>query len=120
MPTEYAPPVPARPAPALPPRTQSQVAQIEPEIVEAHEAEEPTISHELANAEQGYKGAAQVDHRQTEVKDLGWNDVDGIPQPLVGGLPNEELWTLIRRFNKVREFMANNETMLIRLSKCIM
>jgi hypothetical protein len=24
-------------------------------------------------------------------------------RPLVGGLPNEQLWTLVRRFNKVGE-----------------
>jgi hypothetical protein len=119
MPTEYAPPVPARPAPTLPPRTQGNVPEIEPEKVEAHEEEEPTISHELANANHEYKGAAQLDHGQTEVKDLGWNDSGGIPQPLVGGLPNEELWTLLRRFNKVRD-TGVPETMLIRRSKCIM
>ena len=47
-------------------------------------------------------GAAQIDHGHAEVKDLGWNDhPSDVPAPLVGGLPNEELWTLIRRFNKV-------------------
>lgn len=47
-------------------------------------------------------GLAQLNHGQTEVRDLGWNeDPSEIPQPLVGGLGNEELWTLLRRFNKV-------------------
>ena len=69
-----------------------------PEIVEE---EHPTESHALANADHDVKGAAQYDHGETEVRDLGWNDDERkIPQ-LVGGLPNEELWTLIRRFNKV-------------------
>ncbi|EME41245.1 hypothetical protein DOTSEDRAFT_73607 [Dothistroma septosporum NZE10] len=46
------------------------------------------------------KGAAQVAH-DDEVNDLGWtNHVDDIPNPLVGKLPNEELWVLVRRFNK--------------------
>jgi hypothetical protein len=74
----------------------------EPEIVEAAPEEHPTDSHELANADHEEKGAAQVDHGQTEVRDLGWNEnTSEIPNPVVGGLPNEELWTLIRRFNKV-------------------
>jgi len=74
----------------------------EPEIVEAAPEEHPTESHELANAHHEEKGAAQLDHGQTEVRDLGWNDEpQDVPSPLVGGLSNEELWTLIRRFNKV-------------------
>jgi len=74
----------------------------EPEIVEAAPEEHPTDSHELANADHEEKGAAQVDHGQTEVRDLGWNENPSeIPNPVVGGLQNEELWTLIRRFNKV-------------------
>ncbi|PVH86051.1 hypothetical protein DL98DRAFT_650541 [Cadophora sp. DSE1049] len=73
----------------------------EPEITEAAPEELPTDSHALANAEHNEKGAAQIDHGHTEVKDLGWNDhPSDVPAPLVGGLPNEELWTLIRRFNK--------------------
>ncbi|KAH8789560.1 hypothetical protein F5882DRAFT_493999, partial [Hyaloscypha sp. PMI_1271] len=73
----------------------------EPEIVEAAPEEHPTDSHELANADHEEKGAAQVDHGQTEVRDLGWNENPSeIPNPVVGGLQNEELWTLIRRFNK--------------------
>lgn len=35
------------------------------------------------------------------MRDLGWNEHPAeVPKPLVGGLPNEELWTLVRRFNK--------------------
>ncbi|EPS38100.1 hypothetical protein H072_8160 [Dactylellina haptotyla CBS 200.50] len=64
-------------------------------------ANAPTDSHALAAADQDVKGAAQIDHNHREVKDLGWNDpTHEIPRPLVGGLSNEELWTLIRRFNK--------------------
>ncbi|KAK0102957.1 hypothetical protein ONS95_000851 [Cadophora gregata] len=73
----------------------------EPEITEAATEDLPTDSHALANADHDEKGAAQIDHGHTEVKDLGWNDhPSDVPAPLVGGLPNEELWTLIRRFNK--------------------
>ena len=74
----------------------------EPEIVESAPVNPPTISHELANEEHEEKGFAQIDHGQTEVTDLGWNEEPAdVPSPLVGGLANEELWTLIRRFNKV-------------------
>lgn len=66
--------------------------------------EKPTESHALAveaakDPEQ--KGAAQVDHGE-EVVDLGWNEPEqAIASPLVGGLSNEDLWVLVRRFNKV-------------------
>ena len=63
---------------------------------------QPTASHALAKADQNVKGHAQIDHGGDEVKDLGWHDdADDIPAPLVGGLPNDELWVLVRRFNKV-------------------
>jgi hypothetical protein len=75
----------------------------QPEMVEAHKEEHPTESHALACTDQEEKGVAQMDHGQTEVRDLGWNEhPTDVPVPLVGGLPNEELWTLIRRFNNVR------------------
>jgi hypothetical protein len=73
----------------------------EPELVEVHEDEKPTASHELASIEQDDKGMAQIEHGDVEVKNLGWNEESkNVPRPLVGGLSNEELWTLIRRFNK--------------------
>lgn len=64
----------------------------------------PTISHALAAeavADPNSTGAAQQEHAE-EVVDLGWNEpAQGIANPLVGGLPNEDLWILLRRFNKV-------------------
>lgn len=40
------------------------------------------------------------------VRDLGWNgEGRDVPDPLVGGLSNEELWVLVRRFNKVGLFI---------------
>ncbi|KAK3052055.1 hypothetical protein LTS18_012319, partial [Coniosporium uncinatum] len=46
------------------------------------------------------QGAAHQDH-EGEVKDLGWHKPEEqIPSPLVGRLPNEDLWLLLRRFNK--------------------
>ena len=62
----------------------------------------PTDSHALAEADHEEKGAAQMDHGQVEAKNLGWHeDPQDVPKPLVGGLPNEDLWLLVRRFNKV-------------------
>lgn len=64
--------------------------------------EEPTLSHALATDDHEEKGLAQREH-DDEVADLGWNEKKGeISAPLVGGLDNEDLWLLIRRFNKVR------------------
>lgn len=62
----------------------------------------PTESHALATQEHEVEGAAQMEHGESEVKDLGWDeDPKHIPAPLVGGLPNDDLWVLVRRFNKV-------------------
>lgn len=65
---------------------------------------EPTESHAMAVADYDDQGAAQEYHDGPEVKDLGWHE-DDVPTPLVAGLSNEQLFTLIRRFNKVREMM---------------
>jgi hypothetical protein len=65
----------------------------------------PTESHALAmeaanNPE--LAGAAQIAHGE-EVIDLGWNEPkEQMAAPLVGGLGNEDLWMLVRRFNKVK------------------
>lgn len=67
----------------------------------------PTESHALAMdaakaVHPAEAGAAQVQH-QEEVVDLGWNEPkEHVAKPLVGGLSNEDLWLLVRRFNKVR------------------
>ena len=61
-----------------------------------------SASHAIAVADHDVKGAAQKAGSSPDITDLGWRshykDVDN----LVGKLPNEELWTLIRRFNRVR------------------
>ncbi len=66
---------------------------------------QPSDSHALAVGYQPEKGAAQVEHGHVaEVKDLGWNEPkENIPGPLIGGIPNDDLWMLLRRFNKVRD-----------------
>jgi hypothetical protein len=62
----------------------------------------PSESHELAAADHGVKGAAQLPHNEVEVKDMGWQEhPKDIPTPLVGGLKNDDLWMLVRRFDKV-------------------
>lgn len=65
-------------------------------------AQKPTLSHELAMDDHEVKGYVQQDHEK-EVRNLGWNEEkEHIAKPLVGGMDNEDLWMLIRRFNKVR------------------
>jgi len=67
--------------------------------------ESPSASHALAQADTEVKGVAQMGHNG-EVRDLGWNEPkEAIPAPLVGGMQNEELWMLVRRFNKVGNTM---------------
>jgi hypothetical protein len=77
----------------------------EPDIIESYQEEAPTASHALAEestqADAENKGASQMEHDEIEVKNIGWNkEQHHVPQPVVGGMRNEELWVLIRRFNK--------------------
>lgn len=87
------------------------VPDTDPTTLEGHHQSlrnAPTESHALAmesknsSVEHG-SGAAQVEHGQ-EVVNLGWNEPkEHIANPLVGGLSNEDLWLLVRRFNKVSQ-----------------
>lgn len=56
---------------------------------------------------QGRKGAIQSQHMRecdTVITDFGWKqDHREIPDPLLDDISNEDLWAMIRRFNKVRE-----------------
>ena len=80
------------------------VQLIKPVDVDTASEDLPTDSHALAAAEPEEKGYAQT-HSASSVKDLGWhNDSDSIPRPLIAGLPNDDLWVLLRRFNKVRPY----------------
>jgi Protein of unknown function (DUF3292) len=84
------------------PESSPEVTETSPSLENAQ-----TDSHKLATQDHELKGASQLDHDEIEVKDLGWNDkVENVPTPVVGGLPNEELWTLVRRFNKVRDILT--------------
>ncbi|KAI1346702.1 hypothetical protein F5Y01DRAFT_297132 [Xylaria sp. FL0043] len=84
-------PIPATTAPVTDPREHDTANSL---------TEEPTLSHSLAMGDHDKKGVVQH-HREEEVADLGWNKrKENIPAPLVGGIGNEDLWLLIRRFNK--------------------
>lgn len=65
-----------------------------------------TDSHALALADHDIKGAAQIAGQTGDVTDLGWRADPKEIDTLVGGVPNEELWTLLRRFNRVRNTQA--------------
>ena len=68
---------------------------------EKHETRMPTASHELANTDPEESGVAQRMNEETEDKDLGWKeDAKAYSDTFLGGLSNDEVWTLIRRFNK--------------------
>lgn len=59
----------------------------------------PSDSHALAVADHEDKGVAQ--HNASDnVKDLGWDANPKHVPTMVGGLPNSELWMLVRRFDK--------------------
>lgn len=58
-------------------------------------------SHALATESHDLKGAAQEAGKEAQITNLGWQaNAKGVAT-LIGGLPNEELWTLVRRFNGV-------------------
>ncbi|KAL8692949.1 MAG: hypothetical protein Q9218_002126 [Villophora microphyllina] len=65
----------------------------------ATDGDHATDSHALANADHDEKGAAQVNEHGM-VKNLGWNEHPNEIPGLVGGLDNDDLWALVRRFNK--------------------
>ena len=65
--------------------------------------EGPTDSHVLSQVEQDEKGLAQKVGDTEEITNIGWGvSANVIEEPLVAGLSNEDLWMLIRRFDKVR------------------
>lgn len=101
--------------------------ETEPEKEETHTSltDKPTESHALAMAAQEQpleeKGAAQIDHEE-EVVNLGWNEApQDIASPLVGGISNEDVWVLVRRFNKVGfEMFGSIRCAKQQCSKCTM
>ncbi|KAI9654048.1 MAG: hypothetical protein M1831_005565 [Alyxoria varia] len=81
------------------PQSTSAVSEPEKHEVSHALAEGQTASHALATVQHDQKGAAQEEHGD-EVRNLGWNESQNHIPTLVGGIENEELWLLIRRFNK--------------------
>jgi len=87
--------------------TSAPAAGSEPVIVEEYQRETPTASHALAEDAEAPAAATKAageqvaQHQEIEVKNLGWNgEPGGTPGALVHGLKNEQLWTLIRRFDQ--------------------
>ena len=63
--------------------------------------QDSSTSHQLATGQHELRGAVQEAGKEDRTSNLGWQaNAVGVDQ-LVGGLPNDELWTLVRRFNKV-------------------
>ncbi|RAK98293.1 DUF3292 domain-containing protein [Aspergillus ibericus CBS 121593] len=61
----------------------------------------PTDSHVLSQVDQDEKGLAQKAGETDTITDVGWDQPpDELEEKLVSGLSNEDLWMLIRRFNK--------------------
>jgi hypothetical protein len=63
--------------------------------------EGPTDSHVLSQVEQEDKGLIQKAGETADITDVGWNNPADQAEPLIAGLSNEDLWMLIRRFDKV-------------------
>ncbi|THV43998.1 hypothetical protein BGAL_0773g00030 [Botrytis galanthina] len=60
-------------------------------------------SHEMARKDYGIQGAVQQHDGSPidNIRDIGWHRPPAeIPDPLLGGLPNGRLFSVIRRFNK--------------------
>ncbi|KAJ5924709.1 hypothetical protein N7466_008896, partial [Penicillium verhagenii] len=63
--------------------------------------EGPTDSHILSQVEQDEKGLSQQAGITSDITDLGWNQPSHhFDEAIVAGLSNEDLWMLIRRFDK--------------------
>lgn len=63
----------------------------------------PTDSHILSQVGQDEKGLAEKAGHTEEISDVGWYQSPGdIDERIVSGLSNEDLWMLIRRFDKAR------------------
>lgn len=63
----------------------------------------PTDSHILSqvNPDEEAKGLAQKAGEDNQLSDIGWGRSDVIEERIVQALSNEDLFLLIRRFNKV-------------------
>lgn len=62
--------------------------------------QETSTSHILATQHQDVQGAVQQAGKEAFTSNLGWQKNAKGVDTLVGGLENDDLWMLIRRFNK--------------------
>ncbi|KAF3404111.1 hypothetical protein DPV78_002449 [Talaromyces pinophilus] len=61
----------------------------------------PTDSHALAHAEVEETSLIHTSLDDEATTDIGWQQQPHeFNEPIIGGIPNEDLWMLIRRFNK--------------------
>lgn len=84
----------------------------------------PTLSHGIASENTDIIGDEQPRWRDSpavEVGDLGWNTASNqMIRPIVEGVRNERLWTILRRFNQQTfEVRQIDETMLKNLDMSI-
>ncbi len=115
----------AGPGPAVG-RVQLAVANINPvPVIQEHAAaitNHFTVdSHELAH-ESTIEGAIQLhgdgDPTSGGVRDIGWHKPNvEIPDPLIGGLSNGQLFAMVRRFNKVTTSESHPLQGLLTLSR---
>lgn len=62
----------------------------------------PTNSHAISQAVSDEEGLVQKAGASQEVSDIGWEHGPGeIGEQIVPGLANDDLWMLLRRFDKV-------------------
>ncbi|CAO1629754.1 unnamed protein product [Parajaminaea phylloscopi] len=72
------------------------------EIPKAHESEVPDRISEHPHMAAAPAIAEGDEERPSEpgLQDLGWSEDPKVPQPVIHGMRNEDMWVLVRRFNK--------------------
>lgn len=76
--------------------------------------QETSTSHVLATQDHAVKGAAQEAGKEAGITNLGWQKNAKGVDTLVGGLDNDDLWMLIRRFNKASPLSRRTSRSLTR------
>ena len=86
----------------LRPNMPARARQPHPTVVQKSPLSQATSeSHALATQSHQLHGAVHEAGKTAGITNLGWQaNATGLDR-MVGGLQNEELWTLVRRFNKV-------------------
>lgn len=75
--------------------------------------QETSDSHKLATQEHDLKGAVDQAGKEDRITNLGWQANAVGVDTLVGGLPNAELWKLVRRFNKASRVYPQHPPLLL-------